>query len=165
MEWVQQRAVKIIQKLKHVSYEGRLRELGMFSLEKIKLRGILSMCIKYVLGWSKADGTRHFSVMPSDGTRGNDHKLKHQKLHLNIRKSFFTMRSGLDDLHRSLPTYVILWICGSMMKINPNPAAIMDNYWNIQNFIQNQIISSPNKMRELYISVLYIKSQSQAHAE
>jgi len=23
------------------------------------------------------------------------------------------------------------------MKTNPNPAAIMDNYWNIQNFVQN----------------------------
>jgi len=30
--------------------------------------------------------------VPRDGTRGNRHKLKHKKFHLNIRKSFFPLR-------------------------------------------------------------------------
>ncbi|PKU40205.1 hypothetical protein llap_9487 [Limosa lapponica baueri] len=86
-----QRRTKMIRGLEHLSYEDRLRELGLFSLEKRRLWGDLKMAFQYLKAMYRRDGDGLFIRECNDRTSGNSFKLKEGRFRLDIRKKLFNV--------------------------------------------------------------------------
>jgi len=77
----------MIRGLEYLSCEERLRELGLFSLQKRRLRG----AFQYLKGFYRKDEENIFSTACCNRTRNNGFKLRESRFRLDIRKKFFTM--------------------------------------------------------------------------
>lgn len=90
MERVQQRATKMMKGLEHLTYEERLRELGLLSLVKRRLKEILT----YMSEHMKKMEPGSFQRCPVTGQEAMGSKLKDRRCRLNTRKDFFYCEGG-----------------------------------------------------------------------
>ena len=82
----------MIRGLQQLSYEDRVRELGLFSLEKRRLQGDLMTAFQYLKGAYRKAGEELFIRACCGRTRGNGFKLEDGRFRLDIRKKCFTVR-------------------------------------------------------------------------
>jgi len=90
----------MIKGLGSLLYKERLREQGLFNLEKTRLRGHLIILFQYLKGGYKEDGDSFSTRSRMEKMRGNGYKLLLGRLQLDTMGKIFAVRtiSHCNDL-------------------------------------------------------------------
>ena len=82
----------MIRGLEHLPCEDRLRELGLFSVERRRFREDLIAAFQYLKGTYRKAGEGLCIRECRDRMRDNGFKLKEGRFRLDVRKKLFTVR-------------------------------------------------------------------------
>ena len=92
LERLQRRATKIIPEMRNLSYESRLLQCGLTTLETRRLRGDQIEVFKTVNGYEDVDRNIFFKLKEGRRTRGHKAALVKEQCRLDMRKYSFSKR-------------------------------------------------------------------------
>ena len=92
IERVQRRFTRMLPGLGSMPYENRLSELGLFSLERRRIRGDLIEVYKMMRGIDRVDSQRLFPRAEMVATRGHRFKVLGSRYSGDVSGKFFTQR-------------------------------------------------------------------------
>ena len=87
---VQRRATRMISGFEKKSYEERLKELGMFSVERRFLRGDMIQVYKIFASYNNVEIEKYSIVDRGRVSRGHNKKIKKKPCHIDKRKYSFS---------------------------------------------------------------------------
>ena len=93
LEKIQRRATKLIPGLRDLTYEERLKECGLTTLETRKLRGDQIEVFNILNGYENIDSNFFFEIKESKITRGHNFTLVKKHSRLYVRKFSFSQRT------------------------------------------------------------------------
>ena len=93
LERVQRRATKLIPELRILSYEDRVQQCKLTTLETRRVRGDQIEVFKITHGIEGLDSGMFFKYMTDNGTRGHRWALAKERCKLDIRKYAFSQRT------------------------------------------------------------------------
>ena len=93
LEKIQGRATKLIPELRDLTYEERLKECGLTTLETRRLRGDQIEVFKILNGYENIDSNIFFEIKESKITRGHNYTLVKKQSRLDVRKFSFSQRT------------------------------------------------------------------------
>ena len=105
LERVQRTATRMISGFESKSYKERLKELGMYSVERRFLRGGMIQVFKIFKSVDNIETNKFFIVDHGRETRGHNMKIRKRTCHLDIRKHSFSNR--VVNFWNGLPQEVV----------------------------------------------------------
>jgi len=122
LERVQRRATRMVKGLKKFTYETRLKRLGIYSLERRRLRGDLIETFKILTRRERIDSSKFFELSETtSGLRCHSLKLYKQRCCTTDRQCFFS--SKVINSWNRLPQDVIEATSVNMFKNR------LDKHW------------------------------------
>ena len=105
LEKIQRRATKLIPELRDQTYEERLKECGLTTLETRILRGDKIEVFKILNGYENIYSNIFFEIKEGNITRRHKYKLVKKQSRLDVRKYSFSQRT--INVWNKLSTYCV----------------------------------------------------------